>query len=140
MSDSTGPSPSGVLPALRAHPQAPRVPFAKLLAALGVVFGDIGTSPLYALKECVNGPHGVAPTPDNVLGIVSLIFWSLLLVVVLKYLVFVLRADNNGEGGVLALMALVSPTTGIVEQNERRRCVFVVVLREGHGARFTGTD
>jgi KUP system potassium uptake protein len=113
MNDSSGPSTSGVIPALRPHPQS-TVPFAKLIAALGVVYGDIGTSPLYALKECVNGPHGVAPTPENVLGVVSLIFWSLTLVVVLKYLVFVLRADNNGEGGVLALMALVSPTTGIV--------------------------
>jgi KUP system potassium uptake protein len=87
---------------------------AKLVAALGVVYGDIGTSPLYALRECVNGPHGVAPTATNVLGLLSLIFWSLALVVVLKYLIFVLRADNNGEGGVLALMALVSPTTGKV--------------------------
>ncbi|HEY0709621.1 MAG TPA: KUP/HAK/KT family potassium transporter, partial [Polyangia bacterium] len=101
------------MPALRPHPSS-TVPFAKLIAALGVVYGDIGTSPLYALKECVSGPHGVAPTPANILGVVSLIFWSLTLVVVLKYLVFVLRADNNGEGGVLALMALVSPTTGIV--------------------------
>jgi KUP system potassium uptake protein len=80
------------------------------LAALGVVFGDIGTSPLYALRECVAtgpGSHGVPPTPENVLGLLSLILWSLLLAVTLKYLVFVLRADNHGEGGVLALFALV---------------------------------
>ncbi len=77
------------------------------LAALGVVFGDIGTSPLYALKECVTKPHGVDATPENVLGILSLIFWSLMMVVTVKYLTFIMRADNEGEGGILALLALV---------------------------------
>src|SRR5690349_15479658 len=77
------------------------------LAALGVVFGDIGTSPLYALKECVNPPHGVAAAPANVLGVLSLIFWALILVVTVKYLNFITRADNRGEGGILALLALV---------------------------------
>ena len=77
------------------------------LAALGVVFGDIGTSPLYALKECVNPPHGVAASAANVLGILSLIFWSLMMVVTVKYLTFIMRADNEGEGGILALLALV---------------------------------
>jgi KUP system potassium uptake protein len=76
--------------------------------ALGVVYGDIGTSPLYAVKECVTQPHGVAPTAANVLGLTSLIFWSLTFVVTIKYLWFVMRADNEGEGGVLALMALVA--------------------------------
>jgi KUP system potassium uptake protein len=79
------------------------------IGALGIVYGDIGTSPLYALRECVSAEHGVAPTAANVLGILSLMFWSLVGVVVVKYLVFVLRADNNGEGGVLALLALVLP-------------------------------
>jgi len=78
------------------------------LGALGIVYGDIGTSPLYALRECFHGPHGIAPTPDNVLGVLSLIFWSLTLIVSIKYLIFVMRADNGGEGGILALMALVS--------------------------------
>lgn len=78
------------------------------LGALGVVFGDIGTSPLYSLKECFNGPHGVEPTPENVLGILSLVVWALIFVVTVKYLVFFTRADNRGEGGVLALLALVS--------------------------------
>jgi KUP system potassium uptake protein len=78
-----------------------------VLAALGIVFGDIGTSPLYAFKECINGHHGVAPTHDNVLGVLSLIVWSLTLVVTVKYLAFVMRADNQGEGGILALLALV---------------------------------
>jgi KUP system potassium uptake protein len=78
-----------------------------VLAALGIVFGDIGTSPLYALKECINGEHGVAPNHENVLGVLSLIVWSLTLVVTVKYLGFVMRADNGGEGGILALLALV---------------------------------
>lgn len=77
--------------------------------ALGVVYGDIGTSPLYAIRECFHGPHAIALTRDNVLGVLSLIFWSLVLVISVKYLVFVLRADNRGEGGILALMALISP-------------------------------
>ncbi|MGE0639307.1 MAG: potassium transporter Kup [Thermoanaerobaculia bacterium] len=77
------------------------------LAALGVVYGDIGTSPLYAIRECLYGPHAAAPTRANVLGALSLVFWTLVVVVTLKYQVYVLRADNRGEGGVLALMALV---------------------------------
>ena len=77
------------------------------MAALGIVYGDIGTSPLYALRECFIGKHGVAPTPQNVMGILSLIFWSLVIIVALKYHVYVLRLDNRGEGGILALLALV---------------------------------
>ena len=77
------------------------------LAALGVVYGDIGTSPLYALKECFVGEHGIPPTVENVLGILSIIVWSLNFVVSLKYISLVMRADNRGEGGILALMALV---------------------------------
>jgi KUP system potassium uptake protein len=79
------------------------------LAALGVVYGDIGTSPLYALKEVFGGPHAVALTHDNVLGILSLMFWSLNFVVSFKYIGLVMRADNRGEGGILALLALVRP-------------------------------
>jgi KUP system potassium uptake protein len=79
------------------------------LGALGVVYGDIGTSPLYALRESLEG-HGLAPTPTNVLGVLSLIFWSLVLVISIKYLVFVMRADNDGEGGILALTALLMPS------------------------------
>ncbi len=77
------------------------------LTALGVVYGDIGTSPLYAIRECFYGPHAVALNRENILGVLSLILWSLIIVVSIKYLVFVLRADNRGEGGILALMALV---------------------------------
>ena len=78
------------------------------LAALGVVYGDIGTSPLYAMRECFHGPHAIEPTPENVLGVLSLVFWSLLLVISVKYLVFVMRADNRGEGGILALTSLAT--------------------------------
>jgi len=77
------------------------------LAALGVVFGDIGTSPLYALRECFHGPHAVAPSHVNVLGVLSLVFWAMFVVVSVKYLGFVMRADNRGEGGTFALMALI---------------------------------
>jgi KUP system potassium uptake protein len=77
------------------------------LTALGVVYGDIGTSPLYALREAFHGTHAMPVTQVNVLGVLSLIFWSLIVVVSVKYLVFVMRADNKGEGGILALMAMV---------------------------------
>src|SRR3989449_5259258 len=80
------------------------------LAALGVVYGDIGTSPLYAIRESFYGIHGIAVSPGNVLGVLSLVFWSLILVVTIKYHVVIIRADNKGEGGVLALMALVNGT------------------------------
>jgi len=78
-----------------------------MLAALGVVFGDIGTSPIYALRECFNGEFGIAATPDNILGILSLMFWSLIIIVSIKYLALILRADNQGEGGEIALTALI---------------------------------
>ncbi|HEX7676687.1 MAG TPA: potassium transporter Kup [Thermoanaerobaculia bacterium] len=77
------------------------------MLALGIVYGDIGTSPLYAMRECFYGSHPVALTPANVLGVLSLIFWSLVIVVMIKYHVYVLRFDNRGEGGILALMGLV---------------------------------
>src|ERR1700761_5062883 len=87
------------------------------LSALGVVFGDIGTSPLYALSACFTGP-GIAVTPDHVYGVLSLIFWSLILVILIKYVFVVLNADNKGEGGVLALTALVINTA---RQSPRRK-------------------
>jgi KUP system potassium uptake protein len=95
------------------HDHARAAPHGRALAALalgalGVVYGDIGTSPLYALKECFSGKHGVEPSPDNVLGVLSLVFWAMTFVVTFKYLSFVMRADNRGEGGILALQALVS--------------------------------
>jgi KUP system potassium uptake protein len=110
-------------PASAAGPHAPHAPHAhhaggrtvdglKLaVGAIGVVYGDIGTSPLYAIKECVTLPHGVAPLTANIFGVLSLVFWSITLVVAVKYLFYVMRADNEGEGGVLALLALVARST-----------------------------
>lgn len=97
------------------------------LAALGVVYGDIGTSPLYALKECfmVHHGHQIAVTAPNVLGVLSLIAWSLVLVISVKYLIFVLRADNRGEGGILALMSLVRPRQG--DQRGVRRTILITL-------------
>ncbi len=79
------------------------------LSALGVVYGDIGTSPIYALRECFHGSHPFPPTEANVLGVLSLIFWALMIIISLKYLLVVMRADNHGEGGILALLALLAP-------------------------------
>src|SRR5689334_13926423 len=79
------------------------------LAALGVVFGDIGTSPLYTIKEVFSvGPHPVALNAVNIFGILSLIVWALIIVVSIKYVAFIMRADNRGEGGIMALIALAS--------------------------------
>lgn len=94
------------------------------LAALGVVFGDIGTSPLYAVRECFQGPHAIAVEPANVLGVISLIFWALILIISVKYLVFILQADNRGEGGILALASLVTP----VKASAMGRPGFILVL------------
>jgi len=79
------------------------------IGALGVVYGDIGTSPIYAFRECFFGGGHVTPDPANVLGVLSLIVWSLILVISIKYLLFVMRADNHGEGGIIALVALLNP-------------------------------
>ncbi len=78
-----------------------------MIAALGVVFGDIGTSPLYTMKECFNGAYGVQPNTENVLGILSLIFWAIGISISFKYVAFIMRADNKGEGGIMALMSLI---------------------------------
>jgi KUP system potassium uptake protein len=105
------------------HPTGKRLA-ALSLAAMGVVFGDIGTSPLYALRECFHGEYGIAVSPENVLGVLSLIFWTLMLIVSFKYLTMVLRADHDGEGGVLALTTLVRPR----REHMTRRAWFLVVL------------
>ncbi|MBL9007796.1 MAG: potassium transporter Kup [Myxococcales bacterium] len=98
------------------------------LGALGIVYGDIGTSPLYTIRECFTGEHGVLPTPENVLGILSLVFWALLLVVVLKYLTFILRADNNGEGGILSLLALLAPRGSVGKKASKRMVLVLLAL------------
>ncbi len=84
------------------------------LVALGIVYGDIGTSPIYALRECFHGHYGIAVSPENILGVLSLMFWSLVLIVTIKYLTFILRADNQGEGGALALTSLVASHFDVV--------------------------
>ena len=101
-----------------------RISPALALAVLGVVYGDIGTSPIYALRECFAGKHPLPIVPDNVLGILSLIFWTLVLVVSLKYMTYVLRADNRGEGGTFALLALLGPMHGAL----RRRRYLLMLL------------
>ena len=83
-----------------------------VIGAIGVVYGDIGTSPLYTLRQCFVGEHPVALTPANVLGILSVIFWALMIIVTAKYVTLIMRADNRGEGGILALTALVSRGMG----------------------------
>jgi KUP system potassium uptake protein len=95
-------------------------------AAFGVVYGDIGTSPLYAIRECFHGDYGIEVTPENILGVLSLVFWSLMIIVTLKYLFVVLHADNNGEGGVMALTALAGMCLPI--GSNRRRIALVVGL------------
>ncbi|MBH3405577.1 potassium transporter Kup [Pseudomonas glycinae] len=98
-------------------------PLSMLVAAVGVVYGDIGTSPLYTLKEVFSGGYGVPVNHDGVLGILSLIFWSLIWVVSIKYMMFVLRADNQGEGGIMALTALARRAAG-----ERRKLRSLLVV------------
>ena len=85
------------------------------LTALGVVYGDIGTSPLYAIREAFFGSHAVPPSHENVLGVLSFVLSALLLIISIKYIVVVMRADNQGEGGILALTALLPPRNGAKE-------------------------
>jgi KUP system potassium uptake protein len=102
--------------------QTNRYKFLMALSALGVVYGDIGTSPLYALKESFHHNHNIVLSQDNIFGILSLIFWSLIIVISIKYLRFVLMADNKGEGGILALTALVTPRTD-KQANKRKNLI-----------------
>ena len=97
------------------------------LAAVGIVYGDIGTSPIYALRESFHHQYGIEAVEANVLGVLSLIFWALILVISVKYLGFILRADNRGEGGIIALTALVSPP-GAEPQGRRRKVMGLVGL------------
>lgn len=94
------------------------------LAALGVVFGDIATSPLYSIRECFTGEHGVSASSTNMFGIVSLIFWALTIIVTTKYLIFILRADSQGEGGVLVLTSLVAK---MASKNDKNRWLLVAM-------------
>ena len=96
------------------------------LGAIGVVYGDIGTSPLYALKQVFANGH-VPLTPDNVFGVLSLVFWTLTVVVSIKYVVLILRADNNGEGGLIAMLALASQAVRD-RPSLRRKLLFVGIF------------
>ena len=104
------------------------------VAAIGIVFGDIGTSPLYAMRETFSERYGLAPSPDNVLGVLSLIFWALIIVVTVKYVFFMMRANNHGEGGMMALLALVLRAT---KQGSRTRW-FLIPLGLFGAAMFYG--
>jgi len=113
------------------HGHPPAKPVGKRLAilsltALGVVYGDVGTSPLYTMRETFSAEYGMTPNPANVYGILCLVFWALILVVVFKYLVFILRADNRGEGGVLAMLALLLQKQSRV--TDRRRRMILIIL------------
>src|SRR5919107_802192 len=111
------------------HTATPRGRYLALLSltALGIVYGDIGTSPLYAMRECFHGPHAIDATPDNIFGVLSLIFWALILIISIKYCIFVLRADNRGEGGILALTALATPIK-IVSKSERKMLIVLGIF------------
>ena len=101
--------------------EAPRT-WPLVIGAVGVVFGDIGTSPLYTLKEAFGPHYGIQAQPENVLGVLSLVLWSLILVVTLKYVVVLMRADNRGEGGILALTALVQRSLPVFWVSSGPRC------------------
>ena len=119
-------------PNASAHADAPVSFYAMALGSIGIVYGDIGTSPLYAFREAANAAAESGPiTREIVLGVLSMILWALILVVTLKYVLILLRADNNGEGGTLALMALAFRAVG-------RRAPFVLILGIIGAAMFLG--
>lgn len=112
------------------------------LAALGVVFGDIGTSPLYALRQCFLTAH-LAITEATVLGILSLIFWCMMLTISFKYVTIIMRADNNGEGGIMSLLALNLRTSRIAENKKNLPhcfglywCIFIFWRWDYHPGHF----
>ena len=113
---------------VEAHPTGKRLAVLSV-TALGIVYGDIGTSPLYALQQCFTSKEfAIAPTPENILGVLSLIVWLLIAVVAIKYLVFIMRADNRGEGGILALLALILQQERRSVDSKRRMLLVVFGL------------
>jgi len=107
------------------------------VAALGVVFGDIGTSPVYTFRECFNPEHGFPLDAEHVLGVLSMIFWALIIVVAVKYVLLIMRADNQGEGGILALLALAQETAPRHTQRGGQEPFRVDAWRLDAGARQT---
>jgi KUP system potassium uptake protein len=101
------------------------------VASIGVVFGDIGTSPLYSIKACFHGKHAIAPSMPNILGVLSLIFWSMTMVVSIKYLTFILRADNRGEGGIFALISLLNTSDKSLSRLIQSVLLFAGILGAG---------
>src|SRR3954466_15543932 len=123
MSDSPAPDPS----AAHSAGHRSKTSLATLaVSAIGIVFGDIGTSPIYAFRETFSGHHELANGPTEILGVLSLIFWSMMIVVTLKYVAVIMRADNKGEGGSLALLALINRKTS--EGGKRRRWTGGIIL------------
>ncbi len=115
-------------PAAHANPHQKASLAALTLGALGVVFGDIGTSPLYTLRECLHGTGAGAPAAEDINGLLSLIFWSLTMVVTVKYLTFVMRADNHGEGGIFALLAIVPEKLRMTSTKKISAVALIVVV------------
>jgi KUP system potassium uptake protein len=101
------------------------------MGALGVVFGDRGTSPRYAIKECFYGIHAITPNSTNIMGVLSLVFWSLTMVVSVKYVVFILRADNRGEGGIFTLLSLIPTSKDKISSKLRLTAVTAGILGAG---------
>ncbi len=101
------------------------------IASIGVVFGDIGTSPLYAIKACFYGKHAITPDMMNILGVLSLIFWSMIIIVSIKYLTFILRADNRGEGGIFALVSLLNTSDKTISRFIQSILLFAGILGAG---------
>lgn len=125
--DHDKPAPASTMPLSTGPAEPNKRPVAVLsLAALGVVYGDIGTSPIYALREAFSSRTGVANDPTNILGVLSLMFWALVIVVSIKYLSVVMRASNNGEGGIIALVALLNPWK--TERGSRRHLLMLLGL------------
>jgi len=99
--------------------------------SIGIVFGDVGTSPLYAIKECFHGRHAITPDPANIFGVLSLVFWSLMIVVSIKYVIFILRADNRGEGGIFALLGLLTASGKTISPGLKATLMFAGILGAG---------
>ncbi len=105
--------------------------FILAFGSIGVVFGDVGTSPLYAIKECFHGKHAIIPDPANIFGVLSLVFWSLMIVVSIKYVSFILRADSRGEGGIFALLSLLTASEKTISVRLRAILMFAGILGAG---------